>query len=259
MNLQFQKKYASLILFSLMTICSKAQSIGTFTSVTPAAQNAHLVLPSSHTFQRIIRTGDALTLGGTLGSNPDFTGYVPIAASSTNGYLSISSETAPAECAILNLSFNGLTKLWQITQSGKVDLPVADIGYCAGFCSGTVTPNNTIMVCEEGTLAVDGNFDGYDDLGWIIEIDPATRMVINQDATGGVDKLWAMGNQAHENVTIKADQAVAYWGADNGTNGFVYKFVPAVAGNFSSGTLYVFRNPRIRKWDLENNCQYNHY
>lgn len=65
-------------LFSLFFIVSsswvKAQSIGTFNSITPAAPSARLVLPSSHTFQRIIKTGDALTTGGMLGSNTDFTG-----------------------------------------------------------------------------------------------------------------------------------------------------------------------------------------
>jgi secreted PhoX family phosphatase len=239
----------SLLVFTLFAFSSficiplcRAQSIGTFNSVEPTAQTQNLVIPSTHTFQRIIRSGSPLSSGGTLGSNLDFTGYVPIAGSSTNGYLSISSETAPAECAILSMSFNNGSNLWNITNSGKVDFPVSDIGYCAAFCSGTVTPRNTIMVCEEVAPAGDSNGDGYDDLGWIIEIDPATRTVINQDAAGGVDKLWAMGRQVHENVAIKGDQSVAYWGADNITNGFIYKFVPTAPGNFSAGSLYVLES-----------------
>ena len=95
------------------------------------------------------------------------------------------------------------------------------------------------MVCEEVAPEGDGNGDGYHDLGWVIEIDPATKSVINQDGTGGVDKLWAMGRQTHENVAIKADQTITYWGGDNITNGFLYKFVPATAGQYGSGTLYV--------------------
>lgn len=216
-----------------------SQSIATFNSVEPVAQTQNLVIPSTHTFQRIIRSADPLTNGGNLGANLDFTGYVPIAGSSTNGYLSVSSESAPAECAILSIGFNNGSKLWNVTTSGKVDLPVADIGVCAAFCSGSVTPKNTIMVCEEVATAGDANGDGYDDLGWIIEIDPVTKTVINQDAAGGVDKLWAMGRQAHENVAVKSDQSVAYWGGDNITNGFIYKFIPNTPGNFSVGTLYV--------------------
>ena len=234
---------------------SQAQSIGTFNSLPPAGQSPSLVLPSSHTFQRIIRTGDALTSGGNFGGQPDFTGYVPIAGSSTNGYLSISSETVPAECAILSLSFNTNNKLWSVSSSGKVAFPLTDIGYVMAFCSGTVTPKNTIMVCEEVTTNIDGNNDGYEDLGWIIEIDPATRTVINQDASGGVDKLWAMGRQKHENVTIKSDQSVAYWGADDETYGYVYKFIPTVAGNFSAGTLYVLETTGLGggTWKQVNN------
>ncbi len=225
--------------FAIMALPGMSQTIGSFTSVTPAAQTQNLVIPSTHIFQQIIRTGAALTLGGTMGANTDFTGYVPIAGSSKNGYLSISSESAPAEVAVLSITFNPLSKIWAINNSGKVPLPGNELGLCAAFCSGTVTPRNTIMVCEEVTNSVDFNGDSYEDLGWIVEIDPATRTVINQDGIGGADKLWAMGRQTHENVTIAANQTVAYWGADNATNGFLYKFVPTVPGNFSAGNLFV--------------------
>jgi hypothetical protein len=217
----------------------RAQSIGDFHPVEPTPQTQNLVIPGTHTFQRIIRSGTALGSGGTLGNNPDFTGYVPIAGSSTNGYLSISNESLPAECAILTMSFNAANRLWNINSSDKVNLAPAEIGTSGAFCSGTVTARNTIMVCEEVMPNGDSNGDGYDDLGWVVEIDPATRTVINQDGVAGADKLWAMGRQAHENVAITNDQSVAYWGGDNITNGFIYKFVPAVAGNFSAGTLYV--------------------
>ncbi len=154
-----------LLVFTLFTFAafifipkSNSQTIATFNSVEPVAQTQNFIIPSTHTFQRIIRSGNPLTNGGNLGANPDFTGYVPIGGSSTNGYLSISSETAPAECAILSINFNNGSKLWNVTNSGKVNLPVADIGLCAAFCSGTVTPKNTIMVCEEVVApAVDAN------------------------------------------------------------------------------------------------------
>jgi hypothetical protein len=227
--------------FQVMELSSTAQTIATFNSLEASGQGQNLVLPATHTFQRLIRTGDVLSLGGNLGNNPDFTAYVPINGSSTQGYLSISSETAPAECAILNLLFDNASRLWGVTNGGKVSLPASDLGVCAAFCSGTVTSRNTVIVGEEVAPFADVNGDGYDDLGWLIEIDPATRSVINQDGVGGVDKLWAMGRQAHENVAIRKDQAVAYWGADNSDNGYLYKFVPTVPGNFSAGSLYVLR------------------
>ena len=231
-----------LFFFLIFISCvSFSQPIGNFNSVQPTAQTQSLVLPSTHTFQRLLRAGATLATGETAGDNFDFTGYVPIGGSSTNGYLSISSESGVAGCAILSVSLQPATKLWTISSSGNVPFPFADLGAVRAFCAGTVTPNNHIMVCEETTLSGDGNGDGYNDDGWIIEIDPATRTVINQDASGGVDKLWALGREKHEDIVIKPDGSVAYWSADNAITGYVYKFVPTVANNFSSGTLYVLQ------------------
>src|SRR3954451_21167820 len=96
----------------IIGLSCQAQTFASFNSVEPTGQTQNLVLPATHTFQRLIRTGDALSLGGSLGSTPDFTAYVPINGSSTNGYLSISSETLPAECAILNLPFDNASRVW---------------------------------------------------------------------------------------------------------------------------------------------------
>jgi secreted PhoX family phosphatase len=233
------------ILYSLFTgsysLTISAQSIGTFVSVTPTTQTQNLVIPSTHRFQRIIKSGDPLSLGGTLGSNTDFTGYVPVSGSSTNGYLSISNETTPAGVAILGISYNNSNHTWAVNNSGNVAFPFADIGETSRFCSGTVTPNNTIIVCEEDVSGIDNNGDGYTDRGWLIEINPATRTVINQDGAGGVDKLWAIGRTNHENAAIRNDNMVLYSGADDASLGYLYKFIPNVPGNFSSGTLYVLQ------------------
>ena len=235
---------------------AKGQTIGTFNSIQPTPQTQNLVLPSSHRFQKIIATGDLLSSGETMGPFLDFTGYVPINGSSENGYLSISSEFVPAECAILSISLNTGKKLWKVKSGGKVFFPPTDLGSVALFCSGTVTQKNTVMVCEETTEGTDLNLDGYQDNGWVIEIDPATRKVINQDGAGGVDKLWALGRQKHENVAINKDQTVIYWGADADPTGYLYKFVPALAGNFTAGSLYVLKTTAelgTGSWELINN------
>jgi hypothetical protein len=227
------------------SIFTSAQTIGTFTSVTPGGQTSTLTIPSTHTFQRIIKTGDALSLGGTLANDLDFTGYVPIGGSSTNGRLSISSESSTAEVAILDITFNSGTELWTVGTGGKVTFTPGVIGTVSRFCSGTVTPNNTIMVGEESLSSGDVNSDGYEDRGWIIEIDPATRTVINQDGIGGADKIWAAGRQTHENVVIKNDNSAMYWGADANPNGYLYKFVPTVPGVWTAGLLYVLDAPGL--------------
>ena len=233
-----------------------SQTIATFNSVQPAPQTQNLRLPSTHTFQKIIQTGDLLSSGETMGPRLDFTGYVPITGSSEQGYLSVNSEFVPAEVAILSIALNRGQQLWKVKSGGKVFFPPTDLGTVALFCSGTVTVNNTVIVCEETTEGTDLNLDGYQDNGWAIEIDPATRRVINQDGVGGVDKLWALGRQKHENVAITKDQSIIYWGADADPTGFLYKFIPAVPGKFTEGLLYVMKTTSdlgLGTWQLINN------
>ena len=230
---------------------ASSQSIGTFNSVSPGTQTENLVLPATHTFQRIIKSGDVLTTGEFLGGNLDFTAYVPISGSSTNGYLSINSETTPAQLAILNISFNFGTQLWNVTNSGNVPFSVgtatSDLGAVGQFCSGTVTSDNTVIIGEETTASgnVNSSVDSYEDVGWLIEIDPATRTVKDYNSDGRTDKLWAMGRQAHENLVIKSDKSVVYWGADNGALSYMYKFVPTTPGNYTTGLLYVLETTSL--------------
>ncbi|MCS6822799.1 MAG: DUF839 domain-containing protein [Cytophagaceae bacterium] len=216
-----------------------AQTIGTFTSVNPNGRNQLLNIPSTHKFQRITRTGNSLTFGGTLGSTLDFTGYIPKSGSSSNGYLSISSETTPAACAIFDITLNGATGLWGINTSGNVNF--TGFGSTSRFCSGGVMPWGTVVVSEESFTTGDANGDGYQDVGWHIEIDPATRTVVPKDGTGfgGNDKAWAMGRMTHENICVRSDQKTFYYGVDDGTYGFIFKFVATNPANMSSGTLYV--------------------
>jgi len=233
----------AIILFYVFTIFEVAftQSIGTFSSVQPTAQVQNLVLPSTHTFQFLTKSGTLLSDGTSLGINLDFTGFVPNAGSSELGKLSISSEVTPAKCAIFDVQYNPATKLWEINSGKNVSFKSSDLGQVATFCSGTVTPNNTIMVCEENITSGDNNSDGFQDLGWVIEIDPLTGTVIDHNSDGKQDKLWALGRHAHENVVIKSDQSVLYWGADHSTAGYVYKFVPTTPGDFSEGSLFVLK------------------
>ncbi|WP_299554592.1 alkaline phosphatase PhoX [Seonamhaeicola sp.] len=235
-------KITLLSLICCFSMISQGQNIGDFTSVTPASQTDQFVIPSSHKFQKIIETGDALTEGGTFKVKPDFTAYVPIGGSSTNGYLSVNSEGSPLTdggggVQILDINFNATTKLWETTASE--DLNFAAFGGTAANCSGTVTSWGTVISCEEvafnelGTGLIDFNFDGYNDVGWNIEINPATKTVLG--------KHWAMGNFKHENVAIHSNDRTVYQGADDTVgHGFLYKFVASSAQDLSAGDLYVF-------------------
>jgi hypothetical protein len=232
------------------------QNIGDFQSVIPTSRTTEFTIPDSHAFQKIISQGDPLTEGGALMGNNDFTGYVPINGSSTNGFLSINAETLPGGVSVLDINYNNSTKLWVTTLSKAVDFsPV--VGTAAN-CSGTVTPWNTIISCEEYTSKelvasnlitdLDINNDGYDDLGWAVEINPVTKTVI--------DKRWALGNFKHENLAIHSNERTAYQGTDNYTGfGFLYKFVADAAQDLSSGKLYVYKGSKNGNgdWILLNN------
>ncbi|SNR73626.1 protein of unknown function, partial [Maribacter sedimenticola] len=229
------------ILLVLIAFNGKAQNIGDFISVNPAPQNTDFIIPATHTFQTIITEGDALTEGGTLPRNTDFTGYVPVNGSSDNGYLSINAETNPGGVSILDINYNPTSKLWATTLSARVDF--SSFVRTIYNCSGTVTPWNTIVSCEEHTSQErldnypnrDENNDGYDDLGWAVEIDPVTKTVI--------DKLWALGNFKHENLVIHNNQRTAYQGADAAV-GYLYKFVADAPQDLSSGKLYVYKGSK---------------
>lgn len=233
-----------LCLTSLTFFFSYSQNIVNFTSVTPAAQSQQFVLPSTHTFQKIIEVGDALSVSGTFADTPDFAGYVPIANSSTNGYLSVNHEIAPGVVTILDINFNVTNKLWVTSASQTIDFsPVFVTG---ANCSGTVTSWGTVISSEEYPVTWDFNADGYNDTGWNVEINPATKTVIG--------KLWSMGNFAHENVSIHSNQRTVYQGADSDP-GYLYKFVATTAQNLNDGLLYVYVGSKngAGNWVLINN------
>jgi len=233
-NLYIMKRILLLCLLSVSSILMYSQNIADFISVEPLSQNTNFVFPSStHRFQKIIEEGDALTQGGVLPGNTDFTGYVPIGGSSENGHLSINSELTPGGATILDISFNSTTQLWSTSFSQAIDF--SSVVTTARNCSGTVTPWNTVVSCEEALSTSDANSDGYNDLGWCIEIDPLNKVVI--------DKLWALGNFKHENIVVHTNERTVYEGADSNP-GYLYKFVADVAQDLSSGKLYVYNGSK---------------
>ena len=217
-------------LYAVSSFQASAQSIGDFTSVEPLPQSSNFIIPSTHNFQRIIEAGDALTSGDSLAGNNDFTGYVPINGSSENGYLSISSEMIEGGLSIMDINLNLTTKLWETTLSQTVSFD--SVAGTSRNCSGTITPWNTVVSCEESVIVADSNNDGRNDFGWCIEIDPVSKLVI--------DKLWALGNFKHENIVVHNNRRTVYEGADS-YPGYLYKFVADSAEDLSSGTLYVYK------------------
>lgn len=238
-NLKIMKTALRLFFaISFLGFSSTYGQIGNFTSVTPAAQTDQFILPSTHTFQVIIEEGDALDVGGTMKPKPDFTAYIE-KNGSTDGYLSINSEGVPAQyggpggggVVVLDINFNSTAKLWETTHSEALDF--SGVGNTAANCSGTVTSWGNVITCEEFVFPDLFVPDGYNDLGWNIEIDPAQKIVVG--------KHRAMGCFKHENVAIHSNDRTVYQGADDtSTFGFLYKFVATNAQDLGAGDLYVF-------------------
>ena len=212
-----------------------------FQGLSGGNQDQFFHLPSTHTFQVLVETGDNIIAGGHFPTNPDFTGYVPINGSSSNGYLSVNSENTIGDVTVFDINLNPLSQGWEITHSQMIDFTAVE--GTSRNCSGGVTPWGTIISCEEANNTI-LNQKGYRTLGWAIEIDPASKSIIDQDGPiNNDDKLWALGNFAHENASIHPNQRTIYQGIDS-PQGYLYKFIADTPGDLSEGLLFVYKGPK---------------
>ncbi|MFM7015765.1 MAG: alkaline phosphatase PhoX [Bacteroidota bacterium] len=217
------------------------KSMASFESLSPGVQTQDFIIPSSHAYQVITQEGNAYSLGGLVPARTDFTGYVPIAGSSTNGYLMINHEVTPnGGVSNFKISFKSNTKLWSIDSSKAVNVVTADVVKLYKNCSGAVTPWGTILSGEEARDTIDANADGYLDVGWLVEIDPVTNGVCKYAGGLKQKKLWAMGRMAHENATIAKDNKTVYYGED-AVDGCLYKFVATNPTDLTAGSIYVLQ------------------
>lgn len=216
-----------------------APNIGCFTSISPTSETSNMILPVEHRFQMIFKQGEQYTDGsGAVPGNHDFTGYVANNGSSEMGVLSVNHENSPGAVSMLDIRYNNETRLWEVDNSQPVDFFDENLVTTTRNCSGGITPWGTVITSEESTNGGDANGDGYQDVGWNVEIDPVTKSVVDYDGDGKKDKLWAMGRMSHENVAVASDSITVYYGEDGGTQ-CVYKFVADSPANLSSGSVYV--------------------
>lgn len=225
-------------------VCEEGH-IACFTSINPTTQTPVLIMPTEQRFQMLFKEGSSYMDGsGIVPGTHDFTGYIPSAGinASALGYLSVNHENNPGGVSMLNINLNSNTQnpLWDVTNTRKVNFYSSDLVTTIRNCSGGITPWKTIVTAEENTTAGDANGDGYQDVGWLVEINPATASVMDYDNNGVKDKLYALGRMNHENIVVNDMGTLAYYGEDGGTQ-CVYKFVPTTANNLAAGTVYVLK------------------
>jgi secreted PhoX family phosphatase len=222
--------------------CTTSQShIACFTSIAPTSQTSNLIIPSaSHRFQMLFKQGEAYTKGsGSVPGNHDFTAYVGLNGSSTIGHLSVNHENTPGGVSIVDLHYVDSLLLWEVDTTQAVDIYNNDLVSTTRNCSGGITPWGTVISAEETQNAGDANGDGYQDVGWLVEIDPLTAKV-KEYGNGIQEKLWAFGRSSHENALIMNDSVTVYAGEDGGSSA-VFKFVADNKTDLSSGTLYALQ------------------
>lgn len=221
------------------------QHISCFTSVEPGGQTPDLIFPSTHRMQKIVEQGDAYNYvpNGVpfvnVPGNNDFTAFVGKNGSSTEGVIAINHENTPGGVTLVNAIYNSATHLWEYDTIMPVDFYDADLVTTSRNCSGGITPWGTILSGEETFSTGDANNDGYQDVGWIVEIDPWTKEVMSY-GNGKKEKLWALGRFSHENAAPHPDSIRVYMTEDGGTS-CVYKFVADQKTNLSSGSLYALK------------------
>ncbi|MDQ4139651.1 MAG: DUF839 domain-containing protein [Bacteroidota bacterium] len=253
------KFYGSLLLVALLSAgyinCQKAMAqaakptdngvpaknkIGSFISVKPTGQTETAVIPfETHSFQLLAKSGQTTySDGSVMPIGNDFTAFISKNGSSKEGYLSINHENTPGGVSLLDIHLDEASNTWKVDKIRKVDF--SPLVQTTRNCSGGITPWGTVITSEETTNKADLNKDGYEDVGWQVEIDPVSGKIRDYDGDGKPDKLWALGRMSHENIAIGADRKTVYQAEDGGSNG-VYKFVADVPGNLSQGKLYVLK------------------
>lgn len=248
---------------------------------------ATVVMPKSPLRTQVLFVGEAdYVQVGVNDSTPakqwhDFIGFTPDENSSDLGWVTINHERVQADPKIgdgggmtsfkLALSGDSLVVVPQTLADGRsgkyFNVDFSTTGETGMNCGGIVGPTGRIWTAEEwwrrdnahiydggagitdtsdkvlantGISFADGEvIKAFENLNWMVEIDPMNAVAVR--------KQYNWGRQPFEGGAIAADNKTVYLGMDN-TPGFFSKFVADVAGDFTQGKLYVYKESATNKW-----------
>lgn len=122
-----------------------------------------------------------------------------------------------------NCGSNAITYL---DSSGNIVDGVAD--------TADFTINNSGIDFANGTTLAK-----YQNFNWMVEIDPKNATAIR--------KQYNWGRQPFESGVVMPDDKTVYFGPDS-TPAFFSKFIADQAGDFTAGTLYIYKADSSEKW-----------
>ncbi|WNJ18944.1 alkaline phosphatase PhoX [Pontibacter sp. G13] len=118
------------------------------------------------------------------------------------------------------------------------------------YASGAgVLDTSDYTIAGSGIAIADGQTVArYENFNYMVEIDPREAVAIR--------KQYNWGRQPFEGGTVMPDNKTVYLGAD-ATPGFLTKFVADVAGDFTVGTTYVYKQDDPNNWVEIDNSDFN--
>jgi len=229
-----------------------------FEAIDTSFNNKTLLLPEGYSYKILFTEGRDDVVRADSMSFPakgshDMCVYLPIDGSSEHGWLYVGHETRKKDP---NLGDGGGGTLMEVKKGENgwevigdfQHVDFSELGGTDRNCGGTATPHGTILTAEEtypfknadlyrkgaGHQKLDSlnGLDFYENFGFMVEIDPVLKK--------GTQKLFAMGRFMHEDAECMPDDKTVYM-TDDYPSAVFFKFVADVAGDYSAGQLYAYK------------------
>ncbi len=275
MQLSNMKKTFTAMFLMFWCLATKAQSL--FTPLDTSFTTKTVIIPPSPMKYDVLFSGNThfvytSNLQDSVLSKQghDFTGYIPLGSGNDSGWLIINHEITNVKNAKLgdgggqtSFKVHKVNGVWKVVPSiGGKKFHNVDFSALGGTninCGGATTPYGTTLTAEEypieSNLGLWSNGNGIQDTsdytipvgngiysgkkikkfqnyGYMVEANPKNAK--------GIKKYYSMGRFSHEGGLCLADGKTVYL-TDDFTPAVFFKFVANVANDYTTGTLYAYK------------------